>query len=171
VIVLEADGFLRIVNNPAQEENRAMEQFIVQINDQADVGTGWLGPGNFIDALPYPHNVSLLLFDLDAPLNDDMLRPWPLIQIADNLPTARPAGESWTFSTIDAAIETVMYRVGYGWLPEERIQTQLEQGTLKVLPLSHGIRRATPLHLIVKRSLAPLDEQVETLLRLFRQDP
>jgi hypothetical protein len=49
----------------------------------------------------------------------------------------RAAGESWTFSTIDAAIEAVMYQVGYGWLPEERIQTQLEQGVLK-LPLSHG---------------------------------
>jgi hypothetical protein len=31
-----------------------------------------------------------------------------------------------------------MYQVGYGWLPEERIQTQLEQGVLKILPLSHG---------------------------------
>lgn len=62
-----------------------------------------------------------------------------------------------------------MYQVGYGWLPEERIQTQLEQGVLKILPLSHGKRRATPLHLIVKRALTPLDEQVETLLRLFSQ--
>ncbi|KZR09170.1 LysR family transcriptional regulator [Enterobacter hormaechei subsp. steigerwaltii] len=84
---------------------------------------------------------------------------------------AHPTGESWTFSTIDAAIEAVMYQVGYGWLPEERIQTPLQQGILKTLPLSHGVRRATPLHLIVKRSLSPLDEQVETLLRLFKQEP
>ncbi|MGF0954873.1 LysR family transcriptional regulator, partial [Klebsiella pneumoniae] len=28
--------------------------------------------------------------------------------------------------------------------------------------------RATPLHLIVKRDLAPIDEQVATLLALFR---
>jgi len=40
---------------------------------------------------------------------------------------------------------------------------------LKTLPLNHGTRRATPLHMIVKRTLAPLDEQVETLLHLFRQ--
>lgn len=64
-----------------------------------------------------------------------------------------------------------MSQVGYGWLPEERIQAQLDQGVLKMLPLSHGVRRATPLHLIVKRSLNPLDEQVETLLRLFSQEP
>ena len=31
-----------------------------------------------------------------------------------------------------------------------------------------GARRATPLHLIVKRDLAPIDEQVATLLALFR---
>ncbi|PLO62567.1 LysR family transcriptional regulator, partial [Klebsiella pneumoniae] len=44
----------------------------------------------------------------------------------------------------------------------------LDQGVLKRLPLSHGARRATPLHLIVKRDLAPIDEQVATLLALFR---
>jgi DNA-binding transcriptional LysR family regulator len=65
----------------------------------------------------------------------------------------------------------VLYQVGFGWLPEERIRQRLAQGELKPLPLSHGARRATPLHLIVKRSLAPLDEQVETLLRLFSQEP
>jgi hypothetical protein len=37
------------------------------------------------------------------------------------------------------------------------------------LPLSHGARRATPLHLIVKRDLAPIDEQLATLLALFRR--
>ncbi|KAA0511443.1 LysR family transcriptional regulator [Enterobacter vonholyi] len=148
------------------------------INDEADVmvltrrqditGLGeWLMNIDFVAVAHHQHP----LFDLDAPLNDDMLRPWPLIQIADSQPAARAASESWTFSTIDAAIEAVVSQVGYGWLPEERIQTQLDQGVLKRLPLSHGARRATPLHLIVKRSLAPLDEQVETLLRLFSQEP
>ncbi|WP_263070657.1 LysR family transcriptional regulator [Enterobacter huaxiensis] len=148
------------------------------LSDEADVmvltrrqditGLGeWLMNIDFVAVAHRDHP----LFTLDAPLNDDVLRPWPLIQIADSQHASRPAGESWTFSTIDAAIEAVMYQVGYGWLPEERIQAQLEQGTLKVLPLSHGVRRATPLHLIVKRTLSPLDEQVETLLRLFSQEP
>jgi hypothetical protein len=41
---------------------------------------------------------------------------------------------------------------------------------LKRLPLSHGARRhaAAPDR---EASLAPLDEQVETLLRLFSQEP
>lgn len=146
------------------------------VNNEADVmvltrrqditGLGeWLMNIDFVAVAHRDHP----LFALNTPLNDEMLRPWPLIHIADNQPAASTAGESWTFSTIDAAIEAVMYQVGYGWLPEERIQTQLEQGVLKMLPLSHGTRRATPLHLIVKRALTPLDEQVETLLRLFSQ--
>lgn len=146
------------------------------VNNEADVmvltrrqditGLGeWLMNIDFVAVAHSDHP----LFALNTPLNDEMLRPWPLIHIADNQPVASAAGESWTFSTIDAAIEAVMYQVGYGWLPEERIQTQLEQGVLKMLPLSHGTRRATPLHLIVKRALTPLDEQVETLLRLFSQ--
>ena len=128
------------------------------LNDEADVmvltrrqditGLGeWLMNIDFVAVAHHAHP----LFALDTPLNDEMLRPWPRIQIADSQPTAHPIGESWTFSTIDAAIEAVMYQVGYGWLPEERIQT--------------------PLQLIVKRSLSPLDEQVETLLRLFKQEP
>ncbi|AEN66883.1 transcriptional regulator, LysR family [Enterobacter soli] len=146
------------------------------VNNEADVmvltrrqditGLGeWLMNIDFVAVAHRDHP----LFALNTPLNDEMLRPWPLIHIVDNQPAASAAGESWTFSTIDAAIEAVMYQVGYGWLPEERIQTQLEQGVLKILPLSHGTRRATPLHLIVKRALTPLDEQVETLLRLFSQ--
>lgn len=148
------------------------------INDEADImvltrrqdmtGLGeWLMNIDFVAVAHHQHP----LFTLDVPLNDDMLRPWPLIQIADNQTTAHAAGESWTFSTIDAAIEAVVSQVGYGWLPEERIQPQLDQGVLKRLPLSHGARRATPLHLIVKRSLTPLDEQVETLVRLFSHEP
>lgn len=148
------------------------------MNNEADVmvltrrqditGLGeWLMNIDFVAVAHRQHP----LFSLDAPLNDEMLRPWPLIQIADSQNAARAVGESWTFSTIDAAIEAVVSQVGYGWLPEERIQPQLEQGVLKILPLSHGVRRATPLHLIVKRTLAPLDEQVETLLALFSQEP
>jgi hypothetical protein len=69
-------------------------------------------------------------------------------------------------STIDAAIDAVLYQVGFGWLPEERIRSRSRSGLLK--RRSDGARRATPLHLIVKRDLAPIDEQVATLLALFR---
>ncbi|AHJ76184.1 LysR family transcriptional regulator [Kosakonia sacchari] len=103
-------------------------------------------------------------------VSEAMLAGWPLIRIAESDHRQSPvAQESWTFSTIDAAVEAVLYQVGYGWLPAERIQPLLDSGVLKTLPLSHGTRRATPLHLIVKKDLAPLDEQVEMLLQLFKE--
>ena len=98
-----------------------------------------------------------------AALDDETLTAWPLIRIADSDNAQQSAREAWTFSTIDAAIEAVMYQVGYGWLPEERIRPQLDAGVLRLLPLSHGVRRATPLHLIVKRDIQPFDEQVDAL--------
>ena len=125
----------------------------------------WLMNIDFVAVAHRDHPLCML----DAPLDEDALRAWPLIRIADRDNPQQPVRDAWTFSTIDAAIEAVMYQVGYGWLPEERIQQQLEQGLLRPLPLSHGARRATPLHLIVKDTLAPLDEQVTTLLRLLRE--
>ncbi len=53
-----------------------------------------------------------------APLNDDALADWPLIRIADRDSARQPERDAWTFSTIDAAVEAVMYQVGFGWLPE-----------------------------------------------------
>lgn len=111
------------------------------------------------------------LHHAETPLDDNHLSRYPLIRIAQrDTPFQQDApAESWIFSTIEAAIEAVMYQVGYGWLPEERISSQLEEGLIKILPLIHGARRATPLHLIVKKDLAPFDEQIQTLLRLFKE--
>lgn len=155
-----------ILENAGEALTQSEADVMVLTRRQDVTGRGeWLMNINFVAVAHREHP----LFERDTPLNDEMLRPWPLIQIAGQNYAAPPGGEAWTFSTIDAAIDAVMYQVGYGWLPEERIQQQLESGVLKTLPLNHGTRRATPLHLIVKRTLAPLDEQVETLLHLFRQ--
>jgi len=155
-----------ILENAGEALTQSEADVMVLTRRQDVTGRGeWLMNIDFVAVAHREHP----LFERDTPLNDEMLRPWPLIQIAGQNYAAPPGGEAWTFSTIDAAIDAVMYQVGYGWLPEERIQQQLESGVLKTLPLNHGTRRATPLHLIVKRTLAPLDEQVETLLHLFRQ--
>ncbi|MDK4744016.1 LysR family transcriptional regulator [Leclercia adecarboxylata] len=155
-----------ILENAGEALTQSEADVMVLTRRQDVTGRGeWLMNIDFVAVAHREHP----LFERDTPLTDEMLRPWPLIQIAGQNYAAPPGGEAWTFSTIDAAIDAVMYQVGYGWLPEERIQQQLESGVLKTLPLNHGTRRATPLHLIVKRTLAPLDEQVETLLHLFRQ--
>lgn len=155
-----------ILENAGEALNQSEADVMVLTRRQDVTGRGeWLMNIDFVAVAHREHP----LFEHDTPLTDEMLRPCPLIQIAGQGYAAPPGGEAWTFSTIDAAIDAVMYQVGYGWLPEERIQQQLESGVLKTVPLTHGTRRATPLHLIVKRTLAPLDEQVETLLHLFRQ--
>ncbi len=61
-----------------------------------------------------------------------------------------------------------MHQVGYGWIPFERIEHELAQGTLKILPLQHGVRRATPLHLMIKKDILTLDPQIVTLLDLLK---
>jgi DNA-binding transcriptional LysR family regulator len=104
---------------------------------------------------------------------EDALSRYPQVRIAE-LDGAQDthqisATEFWTFSTFEAAIEAVLYQVGYGWLPQERIAGHLAAGILKILPLSHGVKRATPLHLIVKKDLTPPDQVVQTLTALFKQ--
>lgn len=108
------------------------------------------------------------LLQLPAPVEEESLRQWPLIRIATGDRETLSGQDAWAFSTLDAAVEAVAAQVGYGWLPEERVAALLERGELKILPLRHGIRRATPLHLVVRRSPAPPDEAVERLLALFK---
>ena len=145
---------------------RSEADVMVLTRRQDITGRGeWLMNIDFIAVAHRDHPLS----QSEEPLDDNALAPWPLIRIADRSGDASSTRDAWTLSTIDAAIDAVLYQVGFGWLPEERSRAHLEQGVLKALPLSHGARRATPLHLIVKRDLAPLDEQVTTLLDLFRQ--
>ena len=156
-----------VLENASDADGVQAEADVMVLTRRQDItGRGeWLMNIDFVAVAHRDHP----LFQLPAPLSDEQLRPWPLIQIADSDSGRQQTRDAWTFSTIDAAIDAVMYQVGYGWLPEERIQGELAQGILQRLPLNHGVRRATPLHLIVKRDLTPLDEQVETLLTLFSQ--
>ncbi len=156
-----------VLENVDEASAARSEADVMVLTRRQDItGRGeWLMNIDFIAVAHRDHPLS----QSDELLDDNALAPWPLIRIADRNGDASSTRDAWTFSTIDAAIDAVLYQVGFGWLPEERIRAYLEQGVLKALPLSHGARRATPLHLIVKRDLAPLDEQVTTLLDLFRQ--
>ncbi|MBX4289112.1 hypothetical protein K4G89_23200, partial [Mycobacterium tuberculosis] len=83
-----------------------------------------------VDVINGEH-VGYPLAALDGPLEDGALAPWPLVRIADQGGDSQAPRDAWTFSTIDAAIDAVMYQVGFGWLPEERIRPHLDQGVLK----------------------------------------
>lgn len=155
-----------VLENVEEEHPARTEADVMVLTRRQDItGRGeWLMNIDFVAVAHRDHPLSAL----SGPLDDSALAPWPLVRIADRSNDPQSSRDAWTFSTIDAAIDAVLYQVGFGWLPEERIGPQLQQGVLKALPLKHGARRATPLHLIVKRDLTPIDEQVATLLDLFR---
>ena len=155
-----------VLENVEEELPARSEADVMVLTRRQDItGRGeWLMNIDFVAVAHRDHPLSAL----EGPLDDNALAPWPLVRIADRGNDPQSARDAWTFSTSDAAIDAVLYQVGFGWLPEERIRPQLQQGVLKALPLGHGARRATPLHLIVKRDLTPIDEQVATLLDLFR---
>ncbi|MDG9848817.1 LysR family transcriptional regulator [Klebsiella grimontii] len=155
-----------VLENVEEELPARSEADVMVLTRRQDItGRGeWLMNIDFVAVAHRDHPLSAL----EGPLDDNALAPWPLVRIADRGNDPQSARDAWTFSTIDAAIDAVLYQVGFGWLPEARIRPQLQQGVLKALPLGHGARRATPLHLIVKRDLTPIDEQVATLLDLFR---
>lgn len=156
-----------VLENASMERPAHAEADVMVLTRRQDMtGRGeWLMNIDFVAVAHRDHPLSA-----ESTVSDETLAAWPLIRIADreNRQQLNESGESWTFSTIDAAVEAVQHQVGYGWLPEERIGPLLASGVLKILPLSHGSRRATPLHLIVKKDLMPLDEQVDTLLQLFK---
>ncbi|MBS0880775.1 LysR family transcriptional regulator [Pantoea sp. JGM49] len=148
-------------------------------NSQADVmvlsqrqpGTGrgeWMMNVDFVAVAHHQH----ALHQLNGAVSAEQLAEYPLIRIADHqhfsVLQEHHQGEIWACSTIEAAIEAVMHQVGYGWLPETRIQSALAAGTLKMLPLQQGVRRVTALHLLINNEIIVIDAQLQTLLDLMR---
>ncbi|MGB7801827.1 LysR family transcriptional regulator [Buttiauxella sp.] len=112
------------------------------------------------------------LLQLPAPLSRDDLARYPLIEIVDRVQQqshSRPfaAAESWTFTTIEAAIEAIVHGVGYGWLPEDQIQPLIASGELLPLPLVQGSRRTTQLYLLVNEARDVADKEIELLVALL----
>lgn len=123
---------------------------------------------NFVAVVRHSHP----LLDLPAPLSQDVLMRYPLIEIVSREQQQLPyrqitASENWTFTTIETAIEAVSQGVGYGWLPEERIKNQLACGELKLLPLRQGMRRATPVYLFLNQDEEQLDDETALLVSLI----
>ncbi|MCS2154036.1 LysR family transcriptional regulator [Scandinavium goeteborgense] len=156
-----------VLESTQQDAEVFTEADILIVTRRQDInGRGeWLMNIDFVAVAHHEHP----LFATPAPLTEEILSLYPLIRMADSRESSVTASDAWTFSTVDAAIEAVMSEVGYGWLPQAHIRSQLETGSLKVLPLSHGIRRATPLHLIVREELLSPDEAISYFLTLIKE--
>ncbi len=55
--------------------------------------------------------------------------------------------QRWLVSHIDTAIETVLYGMGFCWLPHHKIEKKLTDGLLKAIPLREGSLYRVPLHM------------------------
>ena len=61
------------------------------------------------------------------------------------------AEQRWTVTNLNTATKLVVCGLGFAWLPEHEIAEQLTRGTLKVLPLAQGARRASNMFLYANK--------------------
>lgn len=155
-----------VLENVDEASAARSEADVMVLTRRQDItGRGeWLMNIDFIAVAHRDHPLS----QLEEPLDDNALAPWPLIRIADRSGDASSTRDAGPFLPLMPPLMRCCIRWDSAGCRKSGY-AHTEQGVLKALPLSHGARRATPLHLIVKRDLAPLDEQVTTLLDLFRQ--
>lgn len=108
-----------VLENVEEEHPARSEADVMVLTRRQDItGRGeWLMNIDFVAVAHREHPLSAL----QGPLDDNALAPWPLVRIADRSNDPQSSRDAWTFSTIDAAIDAVLYQVGFGWLPEERI--------------------------------------------------
>ena len=77
------------------------------------------------------------------------------------------AKQQWTVSSIESSLKLISQGMGFGWLPEHMISNQLENGTLKVLPLREGKSYTADLFLVFgnQRHVGPASQQLADILR------
>ncbi len=81
--------------------------------------------------------------------------------------TSLEALQRWTVSHMATSIEAVLAGYGYAWLPEEKIRTQLESGTLRPLALREGSERYEELYLIFadREHAGPATQRLAEIIR------
>lgn len=101
-------------------------------------------------------------------IDDNILSRYPHIRIKGQTGYLQSGlAEQYFFSSIDAAVEAVIFQLGYGWLPVYRIREHLQSGRLVLLNLQHGARRCTPLHMILSDGMFKMHPQINTLKSLL----
>ncbi|WP_413729895.1 LysR family transcriptional regulator [Sodalis sp. RH22] len=115
-------------------------------------------------------NASHPLLSQPYPIMDNALASWPRIELTHISQDAPPkeavsVTDSWTFTTIESAIDAVVHGIGYGWLPVEHIKKQLQSGELVPLPLMYGQTRSTALYLVIDENSKVFDNEINALAR------
>lgn len=97
------------------------------------------------------------LHHLGRPLTHDDLRPYRQLIIRDSArETPVDSGvwlgakQRWTVSNKATSIAATVMGFGFAWYPEETIRNELEDGTLKILPLGTAAERHVDLYLVFR---------------------
>jgi len=74
----------------------------------------------------------------------------------------------WMVASLESARKVISNGLGYGWLPETEIQSELKQNLLKPLPLEEGRKRTSMLHLIYadREQAGPATKQLAEILKM-----
>jgi DNA-binding transcriptional LysR family regulator len=110
----------------------------------------WLLDVSFIAVARADH----ALFKLGRQLTTDDLVSHVQAVVRDS-GTSHPRDEGWlgaehrfTVSSMDASLATVLAGLAYAWLPEHMLLEQLQNGSLRRLPLISGASRKVSLHVV-----------------------
>ncbi|GAB2941414.1 LysR family transcriptional regulator [Hafnia psychrotolerans] len=154
-----------------QLSERAADVYITTLAPENALSGHWLLDVDFIPVASSKHP----LLQLSASLSGADLARFPLITIADRDAPRREkqrldAASSWTFTTVEAAVDAISVGVGYGWMPLERVRSALDNGVLCRLPLAAKTVRQTPLYLRFGAGSNTIDHTVSTLAQIVMQE-
>jgi len=81
------------------------------------------------------------------------------------------AEQRWTVTNMTTSIDLVSRGYGYAWLPYNKIQTQLQQGTLQLIQLDKGQTRKVTLFLVIadEDKLGPAARSLVSIIRGYAQ--
>jgi len=80
----------------------------------------------------------------------------------------------WAVASLESASKVISNGLGYGWLPETEIESQIAQGELKLLPLAEGQKHTSILYLMYTNvdEAGPATKQLAQILKqVSRQKP
>ncbi len=113
------------------------------------------------------------LHQLNRNLDFRDLRPYRQLVVRDS-GARRPRDAGWldaaqrlTVSRIDTSVSAVARGIGFAWLPEIALQSQLQQGLVRALPMTEGGERFADLFLVVpdRDQAGPAAQKAEALIR------
>ncbi|HEX4973368.1 MAG TPA: LysR family transcriptional regulator [Steroidobacteraceae bacterium] len=132
----------------------ALQEGVAELGISARVPTGLNGePLMVIPFVPVAHP-DHPLHKLGREITTRDLRKYRHLVVRDSSAQRDKKAESleveqrWTVTNMSTSIGAVSRGHGFAWLPQDKIRSELEEGTLKILPLRGGRERSAQLYLL-----------------------